>query len=173
LISSTDKPAQGVEWVVRATTEAELDAVIDLTEEVAAEGRWIATESGFDRAERKARLQASLTDPNAGSFVADASGAIVGSAGVGRSSEAVPATMGMMVAADWRGRGVGSALLAACIDWARSVGAHKVALDLWPDNEAAFALYRKFGFVQEGYFVKHYRRRNGELWDSIEMGLLL
>jgi RimJ/RimL family protein N-acetyltransferase len=64
-------------------------------------------------------------------------------------------------------------LLTACIEWARSAGAHKVVLDLWPHNDAAMALYRKFGFVQEGYLTKHYRRRDGELWDSIEMGLVL
>jgi hypothetical protein len=27
--------------------------------------------------------------------------------------------------------------------------------------------------VEEGRRVKHYRRSSGELWDSIEMGLLL
>lgn len=165
---SSDSP-----WVVRETTPDDLDAVMDLTEEVAAEGRWIATEPGFDRAERKARVEASLGDPNAGNFVADAGGVIVGSAGIDRKSVAVPASFGMMVAAGWRGRGIGSALLVACIEWARAVGAHKVALDAWPHNEAAIALYRKFGFVQEGHLVKHYRRANGELWDSVEMGLLL
>jgi RimJ/RimL family protein N-acetyltransferase len=40
-------------------------------------------------------------------------------------------------------------------------------------NTAAIALYRKFGFVEEGRRVKHFRRANGELWDAFEMGLLL
>ena len=34
-------------------------------------------------------------------------------------------------------------------------------------------LYRKIGFVEEGRRVKHFRRESGELWDSVEMGLLL
>ena len=38
---------------------------------------------------------------------------------------------------------------------------------------AALALYRKFGFEQEGYLRSHYRRANGELWDAVVMGLLL
>lgn len=79
----------------------------------------------------------------------------------------------MMVAADSRRRGVGSALLTAAIEWARGAGAHKVALQAWPHNEAALALYRKFGFEQEGYLHRHYPRRNGELWDAVVMGLLL
>jgi len=69
--------------------------------------------------------------------------------------------------------GVGSALLAAAIDWARESGLHKLNLGVFPHNTAAIALYRKFGFVEEGRQVKQYRRSSGELWDSIEMGLLL
>ena len=81
--------------------------------------------------------------------------------------------IGMMVAADWRGRGVGAALVAAAIEWARARDLHKLTLGVFPHNEAAIALYRKFSFVEEGRLTKHIRRANGELWDLIEMGLLL
>jgi RimJ/RimL family protein N-acetyltransferase len=40
-------------------------------------------------------------------------------------------------------------------------------------NTAAIALYRKFGFVEEGRRIRQYRRASGELWDSIIMGLPL
>ena len=50
---------------------------------------------------------------------------------------------------------------------------HKLSLSVFAHNDAAIALYRKFGFVEEGRRVKHYRRASGELWDSLEMGLLL
>ncbi len=81
--------------------------------------------------------------------------------------------IGMMVAAGWRGRGVGTALVAAAIDWARARGLHKLALSVFPHNHAAIALYKKFGFVEEGRLVRHVRRADGQLWDLIEMGLLL
>jgi len=81
--------------------------------------------------------------------------------------------LGMAVARDRRGQGVGSALLAAAIDWARENGLHKLSLGVFAHNAAAIALYRKFGFVEEGLRVKHYRRSSGELWDAIDMGLLL
>jgi RimJ/RimL family protein N-acetyltransferase len=81
--------------------------------------------------------------------------------------------IGMMVASGWRGRGVGTALVAASIEWARARGLHKLALSVFPHNEAAIALYRKFGFLEEGRRTKHMRRASGELWDLIEMGLLL
>ena len=48
----------------------------------------------------------------------------------------------MHVAREWRGRGVGSALLAAAIDKARADGLHKLSLDVFPHNEAGIALYR-------------------------------
>jgi RimJ/RimL family protein N-acetyltransferase len=79
----------------------------------------------------------------------------------------------MMVAANWRGRGVGKALLTASIEWARVRGLHKLALSVFPHNNAAIALYRQFGFVEEGRLVRHVRRADGQLWDLIEMGLLL
>jgi RimJ/RimL family protein N-acetyltransferase len=47
------------------------------------------------------------------------------------------------------------------------------ALSVFPHNEAAIALYRKFGFREEGRRVEHIRRASGELWDLIDMGLLL
>ena len=83
------------------------------------------------------------------------------------------AELGMVVAREWRGRGVGSALLAAAIERARADGVHKLSLEVFPHNEAGIALYRKFGFVEEGRRVKQYRRASGELWDSVVMGLLL
>ncbi|MGZ4353969.1 MAG: N-acetyltransferase family protein, partial [Gaiellaceae bacterium] len=81
--------------------------------------------------------------------------------------------IGMMVAADRRGRGVGTALVAAAVEWARLRRLHKLTLSVFPHNDAALALYRKFGFVEEGRRARHIRRADGELWDLIEMGLLL
>lgn len=46
-------------------------------------------------------------------------------------------------------------------------------LDHWPWNHAGRRLYEKVGFVQEGYRPRQWRRRNGELWDMVEMGLVL
>ena len=107
-----------------------------------------------------------------GTLVAEAGGEIVGSLHVERSRFGF-GDLGMAVAREWRGRGVGSALLAAAIDWAREQGLHKLSLSVFPHNAAAIALYRKFGFVEEGRRVKQYRRASGELWDAVDMGLLL
>jgi RimJ/RimL family protein N-acetyltransferase len=107
-----------------------------------------------------------------GTLVALAQGAVVGEVRIEPSWMGF-GEIGMMVAADWRGRGVGTALVAAAIEWARAFGLHKLALSVFPHNDAAIALYRKFGFVEEGRLVRHVRRADGQLWDLIEMGLLL
>jgi RimJ/RimL family protein N-acetyltransferase len=49
----------------------------------------------------------------------------------------------------------------------------QVEPEVFPWNEPAIALYRKFGFVEEGRLRKQYRRQNGELWDVLVMGLVL
>jgi RimJ/RimL family protein N-acetyltransferase len=107
-----------------------------------------------------------------GTLVALAHGVVVGELRVQPTSFGF-GEIGMMVAADWRGRGVGTALVAAAIEWARAHGLHKLTLSVFPHNEAAIALYRRFHFVEEGRLTQHIRRANGELWDLIEMGLLL
>ena len=156
---------------VRPTVASDVDELLDLYESVAAEGRYIAGELPVDRSRRRSAWIALAEGDSAGaSFVAEAGGTLVGMASVTGVS---PLDLGMMVAAPWRGQGVGTALLVACIDFARTSGAHKICLEVWPHNDAAIALYERHGFVQEGYRRKQWRRRNGELWDSIMMGLLL
>src|SRR5215211_8347646 len=108
----------------------------------------------------------------AGSFVAEADGAIIGMIRVADNHFGV-GELAMLVERGWRGRGVGSALVAAAIEQARVKGFHKLSLDVFAHNAAAIALYHKFGFVEEGRRLAQYRRSSGELWDSIMMGLLL
>jgi ribosomal protein S18 acetylase RimI-like enzyme len=133
---------------------------------VAEERDGIATEPPVDLEARAASWTLG------GSFVAVAGAEMVGSLHVEPSRHGF-GEIGMAVARQWRGRGVGSALLAASIEWAREQGLHKLSLSVFAHNAAGIALYRKFGFIEEGRRVKHYRRASGELWDALEMGLLL
>ena len=107
-----------------------------------------------------------------GAFLAEAGGDIIGSIHVQKSRHGF-ADIGMCVAKGWRGKGLGSALMDVAEQWARKQGVHKLSLGVFAHNERAVALYRKHGFVEEGRRVKHYRRKNGELYDSLEMGKLL
>ncbi|MBA3366565.1 MAG: GNAT family N-acetyltransferase [Actinobacteria bacterium] len=151
---------------IRPARDADRLPLAVLFAEVAEERTGIATEPPV---EVEARAASWTLD---GTLVAVAGGSIVGSLHVEPSRFGF-GELGMAVARDWRGRGVGSALLATAIEWARDRGLHKLSLSVFPHNAAAIGLYRKFGFVEEGRRVKHFRRASGELWDTIDMGLLL
>jgi len=60
------------------------------------------------------------------------------------------ATFGMAVAADRRGRGIGAALLAEGLRWARGVGVEKAELSVFPGKPRGAGLVPAFGFVDEG-----------------------
>lgn len=53
----------------------------------------------------------------------------------------------LVVRADWRGRGIGRALLAAAEDAACQRGCCKLTLEVLAGNRAARAAYRAFGFA--------------------------
>jgi putative acetyltransferase len=161
---------------IRPATVDDLDQVTDLVWDVAAEGRWIGAEVPFDRRERRQRYARLLEAAESTMFVADATSTggpgVVGEISVSMAPYGV-ADISMMVARDWRGSGLGRALLDAGIAWAQRAGAHKVWLEVWPDNTAAISLYQRAGFVEEGRKRRHYRRRDGALWDAVLMGLHL
>jgi len=160
------------ELEVRPATAADIEDALDVFEAVVAEGRWLGTEAPVDRAERGQRWRETIDDPRRVMLVAVEDGRVVGHLGLDVAGHGV-ASLGMAVAAASRGRGVGSALLAEAVATARRLGAHKVALQVWPHNAAALALYRRFGFAEEGRLRRHYRRASGELWDAVVMGLVL
>lgn len=58
----------------------------------------------------------------------------------------VNADLGIVVAPDWRGRGVGTALLRAAEAWARTQGAERMILDLSSANTGALRLYERLGY---------------------------
>jgi RimJ/RimL family protein N-acetyltransferase len=156
-------------FVVRPGRPEDARALAELFAAVAEERNGIAAEPPVDVDRRAKRYEDSI----GGTLLAvDADGTVIGSLDVIASGHGF-GEIGMMVARPWRSHGVGSALVAAAIEKARTEGLHKLALEVFPHNEAAVALYRKFGFVEEGRRVKHYRRSSGELWDTIVMGLLL
>ena len=158
---------------VRRERPEDVDAVVDLFIAVVDEGRWLGTQPPVDREAQRERFLRSLEDSSDhASLVALVDDELVGHAHI----ELMPykvAGLGMMVDARWRGLGVGGALVRGAIDAARDIGAHKMALQVWPHNHVARRLYANYGFVEEGVLRRHYPRHNGELWDAVVMGLVL
>lgn len=156
------------QFVVRPASAGDARAMAELFAAVAEERDGIATEPPVEVGERAAQFARTA----AGTVVAVADGRVVGMLHVDVSRHGF-GEFGMLVDRGWRGRGVGSALLQATVEWARGHGLHKLCLEVFAQNSAAIALYRKYGFMEEGRRMKQYRRASGELWDSIVMGLLL
>jgi putative acetyltransferase len=81
-------------------------------------------------------------------------------------------SLGMAVRDDWHGRGVGTALMRACLDLADNwLNLRRVELDVFVDNEPALRLYKKFGFEIEGRLTD-YAYRDGEYVDVYMMARL-
>src|SRR6185369_16747694 len=106
-------------------------------------------------------------------LVAEAEGALVGNAGLNPVGPALRRRhamhLGITVAKGWQGRGVGTQLMAALLDAAdRWLGCLRIELTVFTDNEAAIALYRKFGFEIEGTH-RAYALRDGRYADVLAM----
>lgn len=82
------------------------------------------------------------------------------------------ADFGIAVRDDWQGRGVGSALMTALVDLADNwLGLTRLELTVYTDNEAAIALYRRFGFEHEAT-CRAYALRGGRYVDVYRMARL-
>lgn len=158
---------------VREARPSDAEPFAHVVARVAEEGS-IAAEPPVDVEARaaKARELLAADGPDA-LWVLEESGNVVGATGVHSTHARGVLSLGMMVLAEFRGRGGGRALLETAVHHARESGAHKLELELWPDNARAAALYASAGFQVEGVRRSHYRRRDGSLRSAIVMALML
>lgn len=145
----------------------DVPAVLTLFDAVAAERLWIGTEPGYDREKYGDMFGFSLSNGN-GMFVAVDGDAIVGVITEYRH-DPYGHTLGMLVDERYRGRGVGAALMERLIDWARTRAITSLSLLVFPHNERAIALYRKFGFEEINPRAALIARRSGEHWEAMLM----
>ncbi len=106
-------------------------------------------------------------------WVLEDHGQTVGQAVVQEKRASGVFSFGMAILPEGRGRRGGRMLLDRIVEHARSLGAHKLELEVWPDNGRAIALYARAGFEVEGLRRRHYRRRDGSLRSSLIMARLL
>jgi putative acetyltransferase len=108
-------------------------------------------------------------------LVAERGGIVVGNAGL----HGMPALrrrhvagLGIAVNRSAQRQGVGSALMASLVDWADQwAQILRIELTVFCDNDAAIALYRKFGFEHEGTH-RAYALRDGVYADVHAMARL-
>ena len=163
------------DWlIVRPAATSDAGALVRLGRSVAAEGELWLTYNRSSSDERR-NVKSVRRDPNAAVFVAESPAGIVGRISIARDGSIYShhvAELGLMVAAEERRRGIGTALMEEAIKWARGSGVTKLELHVFPHNEPAIALYRKLGFMEEGHRSRHYRIA-GHYVDALLMALYL
>lgn len=123
-------------------------------------GRWRVPSKEAIGAYRRRRRE---TDPDGRALVATADERVVGMVEVlprgsvddpGAARVAFPSVdIGLSVLPEWRGRGVGTALMDAAEAWAREHGAARMILDLAASNTGALRLYERLGYQTHGVLM--------------------
>ncbi len=109
-------------------------------------------------------------------LVALVDGKVVGNLGLHPAAKHIRrrhvGAIGMAVHDAYHGHGIGTALMKAALDLADNwLQYTRLELEVYADNDAAIALYKKFGFVVEGTHPKD-SFRNGVFVDCLSMGRL-
>jgi L-phenylalanine/L-methionine N-acetyltransferase len=121
------------------------------------------------------RLAENLPAPDV-RLVAERGGEVVGTCGMHAGRPIVrrrhALALGLSVASQAQGQGVGTALMQAMCDYAdRWAHVTRLELTVFVDNAPAIALYRKFGFEIEGTH-RAYALRDGAYVDAYAMARL-
>ena len=115
-------------------------------------------------------------EPRDCKLVAVVAGEIIGMAGLHTTNPSLRRShvrlLGIGIAAEWQGRGVGRELMHRLLHWADNwAGVLRIELHVHDDNQRAIELYRTLGFVEEGRH-RAYALKDGRYIDSLSMARL-
>ena len=163
----------GREAVIRAARPGDARALARLLDAIASEPDvTLLLEPGEIGAREWRRRIAAAADRDSSLFlVASLGDRLVGN--LGMVADPHPASphvrvLGMSVARDCRGLGLGGALLEVALHWARGQGVAKVELSVFAHNAAALDFYERHGFAREG-LRRRQLARGGEYHDEVLM----
>lgn len=165
----------GISLTVRPACEDDAEAVISLIRQTDTESPFLAREGGeFTTDVKGERLFLKIANGKKDLFlVAVCEEKLIATCGVNcvrsRRRFLHRAQIGLSVAKAYWGRGVGSALMAASIDWAKEHGFEQMELTVVKGNERAIGLYKKFGFVQTGVVPNAMKYVDGTYVDMLLM----
>ena len=166
----------GRQFTIRPANTDDAEAMLAYVRPVAEETEFFVIQSDefppTVEAERE-WIQDHVNDPGRILLLAEVNGTIVGNVSfeVGAFRRiSHRGSLGVSVAKQWWGRGIGAALLQSLLDWATANPLiEKVCLDVFATNERAIALYVKFGFLEEGRKSRDIKRGSDEYVDTIMM----
>lgn len=149
---------------IRPARASDAAAFLEFWRGIVAEERFVRTEVVDAPVRAYRRRFRRHDDDDETDLVAIVGGRLVGHVNVQRERHPVTrhvASLSIAVAADVRGLGIGTRLMEEAVGWSRRAGVEKLVLAVYPHNEAAIALYRRFGFVEEGRLARHSRKSYG------------
>ncbi len=153
---------------IRSTLDQDVPALNALVTEVCRERMYLGSTEGFTLEQTRGHL-ALLRESDGVTLVAMEGDRLVGWVDIARGPfEGLThyGRLGMGLAADARGRGVGQALLErALTEGFRTL--ERIELEVFASNARAIALYRRAGFVEEGR--RRGARKLDEAYDDILM----
>jgi RimJ/RimL family protein N-acetyltransferase len=130
-----------------------------------------ADEFNFTDEQERQWIQDHLDGPGKLTVMAEVSGSVVGFLSFENGPHrriAHRGTFGFSVAKEWRGNGIGTALLQTLIDWAEANPLiEKIGMAVFARNERAIRLYRKLDFVEEGRRPRELKLGPGQYVDDI------
>lgn len=128
-----------------------------------------------NEAQERALIERYLSESNSILLVAEHNGKLIGNldlTGNQRRKLYHTGMVGMGIANNWQGKGVGSLLMEAVLNWAKANDYVKIIwLEVYATNTAGLNLYKKYGFEQCG-FIKGFAMEDVPT-DKIAMVLYL
>lgn len=133
---------------IRSMTGSDLDSVLDLEAATPEAPHW-----------KQAVYQGFLaeSEPPRRIFLAEDGGVVLGFI-AGQIIADICELQSIVVAASSRRSGLGSALLATFIEWARKRGAICVELEVRVGNSSAIGFYQRVGFKKDGLRQSYYQQ---------------
>ncbi len=168
----------GKEVCIRSPMAEDAPKVAEYSKKIFEDDRFFLTTAEEARERHTAEkvqdyIQKVYSDPNQVTIITEADGCIVSMSHVecgGYKRTQHVGQMGISILPDWRGIGLGTAILRAMIDWAAANPViEKLALGVWAANPRAIELYKKMGFVEEGRKVREVKFADGSYDDCICM----
>ena len=169
--------ADGREVRLRSARPRDARLLVELLDGIAGEEppALLITPGEADAKLWKRRIAAAAADSRSLFLVAEAEGELAGDLSLERDAHpnsSHVAWVGIAVRREWRGLGVGSALLEEAVTWAANAGLTKLVLGAFPENSRALAFYERHGFRREGTRAAQYVRA-GRYHDEVLMARIL
>jgi RimJ/RimL family protein N-acetyltransferase len=156
---------------MRQARPSDAPAVAGILREVAETGVSFAAPDEVD----EERLARDIADGFGLRIVTERNGEVVGwlKADPGRyRAVSRTARMQLAVASAHRGKGIGAELLRSAVAWAESGAVDRIEIFVRETNPRAIALYKRFGFVEEGRLRRRVRLNDGRRVDDVVLGRL-